>query len=366
MDELEAIKVTFFQECDELLADLEGGLCWPSQAGQRRRRDRQRRVPGRALGQGRRGRVRPRRRWSASPTCSRPCSTRSARNEKPSDDATVTDPVAARLGPAGRPCQPRLAARPPPSTWSAVRRPWPPNSRCSPHRPRRRPPAGQAAPTFEMPTPIVIGAEDGMDDDDLGFGFRPIAIEPRRRQARRRFAVNPPTAGWTGGRSVRTRGPLPPTPTRPACCCASWRAWDPIHGALDDRRPAGPRRFLVAEESLPHLDRPTSTPSRARPAIREVFEFVESATASWRSSAPIPVGRQRRRPCWRPPAPSASRPSSPAPIAEEPVPAAPPEAVVIAPAPVSTPASAAPPWRQRPAAPAAKPDQIHVPPPANR
>lgn len=26
MDELEAIKVTFFQECEELLADLEGGL----------------------------------------------------------------------------------------------------------------------------------------------------------------------------------------------------------------------------------------------------------------------------------------------------------------------------------------------------
>ena len=59
MDPMQAIRETFFQECEEQLGELETGLL-AMESGDGRHRNRQRRVPRRPFDQGRRRRVQAR------------------------------------------------------------------------------------------------------------------------------------------------------------------------------------------------------------------------------------------------------------------------------------------------------------------
>jgi two-component system chemotaxis sensor kinase CheA len=350
MDELEAIKVTFFQECEELLADLEGGLL----AMQDGNDDGDtvnavfravHSIKGGAGAFGLEPLVRFAHVFETLLDALRS-------NEIPStpdltalllraSDVLADHVSAARgLGVVDMDASAAMAAE-----LKAVTDPS--------AAPAPAAPPAEAAPTFEMPTPIVIGAEDGMDDDDLGFDFQPMTIS-LDAQAADAAVLDDPV--WTV--SIRPKSDLYRKANETGLLLRELSRLGPIQATLDDSAlPA--LEFLDPEAAYVTWSVRVET-EQGEEAIREVFEFVDGdcELEIVRGEAPVADVLASLLEVAAPVAEALIA----APIVEEPVAAAAP--VAVAPAPVSTPAPAAPPVAANaPAAPAAKPAQIDVPGP---
>jgi two-component system chemotaxis sensor kinase CheA len=353
MDELEAIKVTFFQECEELLADLEGGLL----AMQDGNDDGDtvnavfravHSIKGGAGAFGLEPLVRFAHVFETLLDALRS-------NEIPStpdltalllraSDVLADHVSAARgLGVVDMDASAAMAAE-----LKAVTDPS--------AAPAASAPAEDAsASTFEMPTPIVIGAEDGMDDDDLGFDFQPMTISLDAQAA---DAAELDGNVWTV--SIRPQSDLYRKANETALLLRELSRLGPIQATLDDSAmPA--LEFLDAEAAYVTWSVRLET-EQGEEAIREVFEFVDGdcELEITRGEAPVAdvlatlmdVAAPEPEPVFE---------AAPVIEIEAPVAAAPVAEAAPAPAPVSAPAPAAPPVAAN--APAAKPAQIDVPGP---
>jgi two-component system chemotaxis sensor kinase CheA len=353
MDELEAIKVTFFQECEELLADLEGGLL----AMQDGNDDGDtvnavfravHSIKGGAGAFGLEPLVRFAHVFETLLDALRS-------NEIPStpdltalllraSDVLADHVSAARgLGVVDMDASAAMAAE-----LKAVTDPS--------AAPAASAPAEDAsASTFEMPTPIVIGAEDGMDDDDLGFDFQPMTISLDAQAA---DAAVLDGNVWTV--SIRPQSDLYRKANETALLLRELSRLGPIQATLDDSAmPA--LEFLDAEAAYVTWSVRLET-EQGEEAIREVFEFVDGdcELEITRGEAPVAdvlatlmdVAAPEPEPVFE---------AAPVIEIEAPVAAAPVAEAAPAPAPVSAPAPAAPPVAAN--APAAKPAQIDVPGP---
>jgi two-component system chemotaxis sensor kinase CheA len=352
MDELEAIKVTFFQECEELLADLEGGLL----AMQDGNDDGDtvnavfravHSIKGGAGAFGLEPLVRFAHVFETLLDALRS-------NEIPgtpdltalllrASDVLADHVSAARgLGVVDMDASAAMAAE-----LKAVTDP------SAAPAPAAAP--VEVAPTFEMPAPIVIGAEDGMDDDDLGFDFQPMTISLDAQAA---DAAVLDDNVWTV--SIRPKSDLYRKANETGLLLRELSRLGPIQATLDDSAlPA--LEFLDPEAAYVTWSVRVET-EQGEEAIREVFEFVDGdcELEIVRGEAPVADVLATLMEVAAPAAAAIEIPAV-APIVEAPVAVAPP---VVAPAPVSAPAPVAPPVAANaPAAPAAKPAQIDVPGP---
>jgi two-component system chemotaxis sensor kinase CheA len=265
MDELEAIKVTFFQECEELLADLEGGLL----AMQDGNDDGDtvnavfravHSIKGGAGAFGLEPLVRFAHVFETLLDALRS-------NEIPgtpdltalllrASDVLADHVSAARgLGVVDMDASAAMAAE-----------------LKIGHRSQRRP-AAAAAPAEEAPqyvdaAPIVIGADDGMDDDDLGFDFQPMTISLDAQAA---DAAVLDDNVWTV--SIRPKSDLYRKANETALLLRELSRLGPIQATLDDSAmPA--LEFLDAEAAYVTWSVRVET-EQGEEAIREVFEFVD-------------------------------------------------------------------------------------------
>ncbi|WP_426010993.1 chemotaxis protein CheA [Caulobacter sp. DWR2-3-1b2] len=354
MDELEAIKVTFFQECEELLADLEGGLLTMQDGNEdsdtvnavfRAVHS----IKGGAGAFGLEPLVRFAHVFETLLDALRS-------NEIPSSpDLTalllrasdvLADHVNAARGlgvvdmDASAAMAAELKAVTDPSAAPAVV-------------------AALVAPVDDEMgiafTPLVVGADDGMDDDDMDFGFQPMTISLDAQAEDAAVLDNV----WTV--SIRPKSDLYRKANETGLLLRELARLGPIQATLDDS--ALPTlEFLDAEAAYITWSVRVET-DQGEEAIREVFEFVDGDCELEITRGESPVADVLASLLdIDAPAPIAEEPAF-EPIAPEPVAVAPP---VVAPASVSAPPPAAPPVAANApaAAPsAAKPAQIDVPGP---
>jgi two-component system chemotaxis sensor kinase CheA len=357
MDELEAIKVTFFQECEELLADLEGGLLTMQDGNEdsdtvnavfRAVHS----IKGGAGAFGLEPLVRFAHVFETLLDALRS-------NEIPgSADLTalllrasdvLADHVSAARGlgmvdmDASAAMAAELKAVTDPSAAPAV--------------------AAPAAPVDDEMgiafTPLVVGADDdaGLDDDDMDFGFQPMTISLDAQAADAAVLDNV----WTV--SIRPKSDLYRKANETGLLLRELARLGPIQATLDDSV-LPTLEFLDAEAAYVTWSVRVET-EEGEEAIREVFEFVDGdcELEITRGEAPVAdvLATLLEVAAPAPAAPVIEEPVFEAPVAPEPVAVAPP---VVASAPVSAPPPAAPPVAANaPAAPAAKPAQIDVPGP---
>jgi two-component system chemotaxis sensor kinase CheA len=363
MDELEAIKVTFFQECEELLADLEGGLL----AIQDGNDDGDtvnavfravHSIKGGAGAFGLEPLVRFAHVFETLLDALRS-------NEIPgtpdltalllrASDVLADHVSSARgLGVVDMEASAAMAAE-----LKAVTDP-------------SAAPAPAAAPLVAAPvaivddemgitfTPLVVGADDdGMDDDDMDFGFQPMTISLDAQAADASVLDNV----WTV--SIRPKSDLYRKANETALLLRELSRLGPIQATLDDSAlPA--LEFLDAEAAYVTWSVRLET-EQGEEAIREVFEFVDGDCdlEITRGEAPVADVLATLLDIAAPapePEPEAVPVAFEAPV-EAPISVAPVvEIAPPAPAPVSAPPPAAPPVAAN--APAAKPAQIDVPGP---
>lgn len=369
MDELEAIKVTFFQECEELLADLEGGLL----AIQDGNDDSDtvnavfravHSIKGGAGAFGLEPLVRFAHVFETLLDALRS-------NEIPgtpdltalllrASDVLADHVSSARgLGVVDMDASAAMAAE-----LKAVTDP-------------SAAPAPAAAPLVAAPvaivddemgitfTPLVVGADDdGMDDDDMDFGFQPMTISLDAQAADASVLDNV----WTV--SIRPKSDLYRKANETALLLRELSRLGPIQATLDDSAlPA--LEFLDAEAAYVTWSVRLET-EQGEEAIREVFEFVDGDCdlEITRGEAPVAdvlatlldVAAPAPEPVFEA-APVVIETPVEAPVAVAPVV----EAAPPAPVAISAPPPAAPPVAANaPAAPVAqgaKPAQIDVPGP---
>jgi len=356
MDELEAIKVTFFQECEELLADLEGGLL----AMQDGNDDGDtvnavfravHSIKGGAGAFGLEPLVRFAHVFETLLDALRS-------NEIPgtpdltalllrASDVLADHVSAARgLGVVDMDASAAMAAE-----LKAVT------------DPAAAPVPAAAAPLVETPryvdaAPIVVGADDGMDDDDLGFDFQPMTITLDAQAA---DAAVLDGNVWTV--SIRPKSDLYRKANETALLLRELSRLGPIQATLDDS--ALPALEFIDPEAAYVTWSVRLETDQGEEAIREVFEFVDGDCdlEITRGEAPVAEVLATLLDVAAPaPAPAAID----VPV-EAPVVAAAPVVEIAPPAPVAAPAptpAAAPVAASAPtAAPAAKPAQIDVPGP---
>ncbi|GGL32902.1 chemotaxis protein CheA [Caulobacter rhizosphaerae] len=355
MDELEAIKVTFFQECEELLADLEGGLL----AMQDGNDDGDtvnavfravHSIKGGAGAFGLEPLVRFAHVFETLLDALRS-------NEIPgtpdltalllrASDVLADHVSAARgLGVVDMDASAAMAAE-----LKAVT------------DPAAAPVPAAAAPVVETPryvdaAPIVVGADDGMDDDDLGFDFQPMTITLDAQAA---DAAVLDGNVWTV--SIRPKSDLYRKANETALLLRELSRLGPIQATLDDS--ALPALEFIDPEAAYVTWSVRLETDQGEEAIREVFEFVDGDCdlEITRGEAPVAEVLATLLDVAAPtPAPAAIE----VPV-EAPVVAAAPVVEIAPPAPVAAPAptpAAAPVAANAPAAPAAKPAQIDVPGP---
>jgi two-component system chemotaxis sensor kinase CheA len=359
MDELEAIKVTFFQECEELLADLEGGLL----AIQDGNDDSDtvnavfravHSIKGGAGAFGLEPLVRFAHVFETLLDALRS-------NEIPgtpdltalllrASDVLADHVSSARgLGVVDMDASAAMAAELKVAT-----------------TPGAAPAA--AAPVVETPqyvdaAPIVIGADDdGMDDDDLGFDFQPMTIS---LDAQAEDAAVLDDNVWTV--SIRPKSDLYRKANETGLLLRELSRLGPIQATLDDS--ALPTlEFLDAEAAYVTWSVRVET-DQGEEAIREVFEFVDGDCDLEITRGAAPVADVLAT-LLEAPAPEAEPVVIETPVealvevAAAPVVEIAPPPPVAASAPVSAPPPAAPPVAANaPAAAAAKPAQIDVPGP---
>jgi two-component system chemotaxis sensor kinase CheA len=354
MDELEAIKVTFFQECEELLADLEGGLL----AMQDGNDDGDtvnavfravHSIKGGAGAFGLEPLVRFAHVFETLLDALRS-------NEIPgSHDLTalllrasdvLADHVSAArgLGVVDMDASAAMAAELKIAT-----------------DPNAAPAPVAAAPVDEAPqyvdaAPIVISADDGMDDDDLGFDFQPMTIT---LDAQAEDAAVLDDNVWTV--SIRPKSDLYRKANETALLLRELSRLGPVQATLDDSAlPA--LEFLDPEAAYVTWSVRVET-DQGEEAIREVFEFVDGdcdleitrgeAQVVDTLAALMDIIAPAPEPVAEAPVELVAEVEAEAPTIEAPVDAAP--------APVSAPPPAKPPVAAN--APAAKPAQIDVPGP---
>lgn len=369
MDELEAIKVTFFQECEELLADLEGGLL----AMQEGSGDLEtvnavfRAVHSIKGGAGAFG-LEPLVRFAhvfetlldAVRSGAVPSTIELAAVLLRASDILADHVSAARgLGDVDMAASAAMATEL--EHWTD------PNASPAP-APVAEAPAAEAP--IEAPAAPVAAApaadEDAMDDDDLGFVFVPQTITVEAQAADAELA---PDNVWTV--SIRPKSDLYRKANETALLLRELSRLGPIKATLDDRHlpeldELDPEAAYVTWNVRVETDEDET-------AIREVFEFVDGdcdldimrgeATveqlAALVSAGEIPAAEVQAPPSAEPvvaeaPAPA---PVESAPIAETPPP-------TPAPAPVAEAPKAAAPAAAAPAAAApTKAAQVEVPGP---
>ncbi|WP_029911294.1 chemotaxis protein CheA [Caulobacter sp. UNC358MFTsu5.1] len=377
MDELEAIKVTFFQECEELLADLEGGLL----AMQDGNDDGDtvnavfravHSIKGGAGAFGLEPLVRFAHVFETLLDALRS-------NEIPgtpdltalllrASDVLADHVSAARgLGVVDMDASAAMAAE--------LKIATDPNAAPAPAAAAPAEEAAAPAPAYvDAAAPIVIGAPqsdigDGLDDDDLGFDFQPMTITLDAQAA---DAAVLDGNVWTV--SIRPKSDLYRKANETALLLRELSRLGPIQAALDDSAmPA--LEFLDPEAAYVTWSVRVET-DQGEEAIREVFEFVDGDCdlEIVRGEAPVADVLATLLDVAAP-APEPVLEAAPleivaeAPVAEivveAPVEAPAPvvEAAAPAPAPVSAPAPATPPVAANAPAAAAKPAQIDVPGP---
>ncbi|KQY95895.1 chemotaxis protein CheA [Caulobacter sp. Root1455] len=361
MDELEAIKVTFFQECEELLADLEGGLL----AMQDGNDDGDtvnavfravHSIKGGAGAFGLEPLVRFAHVFETLLDALRS-------NEIPSTpDLTAvllraSDVLADHVSAARGLGTVDMAAS---AAMAAELKIW--------TDPNAAPAPAAAAPVetsqYVDAAPIVIGADDdGMDDDDLGFDFQPMTIS---LDAQAEDAAVLEDNVWTV--SIRPKSDLYRKANETALLLRELSRLGPVQATLDDSAlPA--LEFLDPEAAYVTWSVRLET-EQGEEAIREVFEFVDGDCdlEITRGEAPVAdVLASLLNVAAPAPEPETAFETASAPetaLIEAPVEALAPVVEAAAPAPVTAPAPAAPPVAANaPAAPAAKPAQIDVPGP---
>jgi len=353
MDELEAIKVTFFQECEELLADLEGGLLTMQDGNEDSDTVNAvfRAVHSIKGGAGAFG-LEPLVRFAhvfetlldALRSNEIPSSADLTAVLLRASDVLADHVSAARgLGVVDMDASAAMAAEL--KIWTD---------------PAAAPAAGAPsdAPPMEMAAPIVIGDDDGMDDDDMDFGFQPMTISLDAQAADVAVLDNV----WTV--SIRPKSDLYRKANETGLLLRELARLGPIQATLDDSAlPA--LEFLDAEAAYVTWSVRVET-DQGEDAIREVFEFVDGDCDLEITPGEAPVAdvlatlMQAAAPA---PEPAQEPELAPEPVfvapVEEPVAAAP--IAEPAPAAVSAPAPAAPPVAAN--APAVKPAQIDVPGP---
>ncbi len=272
MDELEAIKVTFFQECEELLADLEGGLLAMKEgAGDSETVNAVFRAVHSIKGGAGAFGLEPLVRFAhvfetlldAVRAGSVPNTADLAAVMLRASDILADHVSAARgLGDVDMAASAAMAAEL--ETWTD------PNAA----------PAPAVAPAAAAPAPVeeaapappatvsVAAAEDAMDDDDLGFVFVPQTISVEAQAA---DADLIPANVWTV--SIRPKSDLYRKANETALLLRELNRLGPIKATLDDRAlPAlenldPEAAFVTWSVRLETEDDET--------AIREVFEFVD-------------------------------------------------------------------------------------------
>jgi two-component system chemotaxis sensor kinase CheA len=348
MDELEAIKVTFFQECEELLADLEGGLLAMEEGGGDLETVNAvfRAVHSIKGGAGAFG-LEPLVRFAhvfetlldAVRAGSVPNTVELAAVLLRASDILADHVSAARgLGDVDMAASAAMAAEL--EQWT------------DPNATPAAPAPVAASTVVEDAAPVVIGADDdAMDDDDLGFVFVPQTITVEAQAADAELV---PSNVWTV--SIRPKSDLYRKANETALLLRELSRLGPIKAALDDSAlPAlqdlDPEAAFVTWTVRLETD-------QDEVAIREVFEFVdgdcdleitrgegsvEAALAALTAPAePVAVAT----PMAPPPAPLDVAPPpviASAPVAETPVAEAPVvEAAKPAAAAASAPAAASP------------------------
>lgn len=268
MDELEAIKVTFFQECEELLADLEGGLLAMEEgAGDLETVNAVFRAVHSIKGGAGAFGLEPLVRFAhvfetlldAVRSGAVPNTVELAAVLLRASDILADHVSAARgLGDVDMGASAAMAAEL--ETWTD------PNAA----------PAPAAAPVVEevmaapvsVTAPIASGADDAMDDDDLGFVFVPQTISVEAQAADAELV---PSNVWTV--SIRPKSDLYRKANETALLLRELNRLGPIKATLDDSA-------LPALENLdPEAAFVTWTvrleTEEDEAAIREVFEFVD-------------------------------------------------------------------------------------------
>uniref|UniRef100_B0T4B6 Chemotaxis protein CheA n=1 Tax=Caulobacter sp. (strain K31) TaxID=366602 RepID=B0T4B6_CAUSK len=348
MDELEAIKVTFFQECEELLADLEGGLL----AMQDGNDDGDtvnavfRAVHSIKGGAGAFG-LEPLVRFAhvfetlldALRSNAIPGSADLTALLLRASDVLADHVSAARgLGVVDMDASASMAAE-----LKAVT------------DPNAAPAPVAAAPVVDAPqyvnaAPIVI--DDGMDDDDLGFDFQPMTIS---LDAQAEDAAVLDDNVWTV--SIRPKSDLYRKANETGLLLRELSRLGPVQATLDDSAlPA--LEFLDPEAAYVTWSVRVET-DQGEEAIREVFEFVDGDCELEITRGEAPVADtlaallETIAPAPEPVAEVHIEPEIEAPMIEAPV--------DVAPAQISAPPPAKPPVAAN--APAAKPAQIDVPGP---
>ena len=262
MDELEAIKVTFFQECEELLADLEGGLLAMEEgAGDSETVNAVFRAVHSIKGGAGAFGLEPLVRFAhvfetlldAVRAGSVPNTVELAAVLLRASDILADHVSAARgLGDVDMAASAAMAAEL--ETWTD------PNAA----------PAPAAAPVIEevAPAPVVVAADDAMDDDDLGFVFVPQTISVEAQAADAELV---PSNVWTV--SIRPKSDLYRKANETALLLRELNRLGPIKATLDDRAlPA--LEDLDPEAAFVTWSVRLET-EEDETAIREVFEFVD-------------------------------------------------------------------------------------------
>lgn len=356
MDELEAIKVTFFQECEELLADLEGGLL----AMQEGAGDLEtvnavfRAVHSIKGGAGAFG-LEPLVRFAhvfetlldAVRGGSVPNTTDLAAVLLRASDILADHVSAARgLGDVDMAASAAMAEE---------------LAHCT--DPSSAPAPAAAAPVVEEAAPApVVAVDDAMDDDDLGFIFVPqtITVEAQAADAELESSNT-----WTV--SIRPKSDLYRKANETALLLRELNRLGPIKATLDDS--ALPALEDLDPEAAYVTWSVTVETDEDETAIREVFEFVDGdcdleitrgtgaaadTMASLLTIADAPVNHDT----------AAVEPVAPAPVVVEAI-APPPvvEAAPVAPTPAPAPVAAAPTPAPAAAAPAQKATPVEVPGP---
>ena len=261
MDELEAIKVTFFQECEELLADLEGGLLAMEEGGGDLETVNAvfRAVHSIKGGAGAFG-LEPLVRFAhvfetlldAVRSGSVPNTVELAAVLLRASDIFADHVSAARgLGDVDMAASAAMAAEL--EQWTD------PNAA----------PAAPAPAAVEETPPAVIGADDdAMDDDDLGFVFVPQTITVEAQAADAELV---PSNVWTV--SIRPKSDLYRKANETALLLRELSRLGPIKATLDDSalpslQDLDPEAAFVTWSVRVETDQDEA-------AIREVFEFVD-------------------------------------------------------------------------------------------
>ncbi|PVM89752.1 chemotaxis protein CheA [Caulobacter radicis] len=365
MDELEAIKVTFFQECEELLADLEGGLL----AMQDGNDDGDtvnavfRAVHSIKGGAGAFG-LEPLVRFAhvfetlldAVRSNEVPATPDLVVTLLRASDVLADHVSSARgLGVVDEAVSAAMAAE--------LKACTDPNAAPAPvAAPVVEAAAFEAAPVAAAPAEALIGADDALDDDDLGFDFQPMTITIDEQAADVAAAVG---NVWTV--SIRPKSDLYRKANETALLLRELARLGPIEATLDASA-IPPLDLLDAEAAYATWTVRLET-EEDETAIREVFEFVDgdcdleiTRGEGLNPDAALAALLAGEAPAAAPAAPVAVA-EIPAPVvveaAPEPVAVAP--VVEAAPAPVAAPVAQAAPVAAAPAA--AKTQQIDVPGP---